>query len=184
MKKILAVLFVFVITMSLFVGCDSKSKVEETTESEEVITDEPATEEPTTEEKEYIYLEDSGLLKIDTSILDLSYDETEETLDLDLAPLKAFNWWGNNLKSVDTKYNGLNLTLLFQDNSLVMVMYDSGVEGAWDAEVYAAAQDEYTEIKEHVFKVDSRATYDVLSDELLATGQTVFRQRYTSTNMY
>ena len=183
MKKIITLALVLIFVSALFAGCGSNESSQEITEQDDATFEYDTTEE-VTEASEVVYLEDSGLLKIDTSIMDSTYEETKDILGIDLDPLQSFDWWGTDLESVDCKYNGLNLTLLFQKDALVMIMYDSGVEGAWDEDVYQAAQEEYTEVEKHFFKVDSNAAFNVLSESLAATGQTVFRQRYISVNMY
>ena len=85
---------------------------------------------------------DTGLLKIDTTMFGLSYNEFKDKIGVDeLMKPEEWPWWGKNMEVVHVEDGGESFACLFQNNHLVQVYRDAETEKPGKA--YDAAVSEY-----------------------------------------
>ncbi len=89
----------------------------------------------------YIKISDKKILSVDSSLLGDTREELISILEINIPEPKEFTSYGTDLMSSSITYNGTDLTLMFQDNKLVMIVYD--VKGTIDQQMLDAACEEF-----------------------------------------
>ncbi len=72
-----------------------------------------------------ISVDSNNLLHADVSLYGKTRTQVSKMLGITIDKLQDWKYWGVNLKYQDVKYNGIDLCLMFQNDKLTVVRYDT-----------------------------------------------------------